>query len=292
MQSTVAFAHGLAILGLLVTAGWCRAEEPFRADGLPPLLEPHDDPVRLVPSIRDPVIPPLPSPTQIPAAPGPRAEGAPPVAPAPINSVESIQPGDRERRKFKTKADVAGGATVASEFIFRAPEPTRDTPFERGEWSNEELIHVPVTGPIYVFGQVNLNGEYAANQEMRVVGRTGLSYRVPYSGKEFELRGGPSIKVADALGQEPNRDATQFLLEVQCRTPLLGPLGFEYDGAALPAMTPFDRPELKQDFGLALPVQNGGGKFKVGAKQKWQGTGDSKLRAGLMELYIGLEINR
>lgn len=286
MPPAARLALWMTILGLLPVTSQARGDwdcvEPIPEEPVSLTVE-AEHPLRVFPpAIRSPIIAHLPSPTEV--AQGRAAEDSSHKA-APINSVESIQPGDRERRKLKNKAELSAlNGTVASEFIFRAPEPSRDAPFERGEWSTEELVHVPVTGPIYVFGQFNLNGEYAADQDMRVIGRTGLSYRVPVSGRPFELRGGPSIRVLDALRAEQARDQAQFLLEVQCRWPLMGTLGLEYDGSALPAMTPLDRPQLRHDVGLALPVA-GNGKLKFGAKQQWQGESTT-------EAYLTVEIGR
>ena len=55
--------------------------------------------------------------------------------------------------------------------------------------------------------------------------------------------------------------------------PLIGPLGLEYLGAALPALTPADRNQVNSDLALYLPVS--GGKLRLGAKHQWMdGTRD------------------
>src|SRR5207302_10657884 len=63
----------------------------------------------------------------------------------------ALYPGDRERRKLLSKTEGEWGA-LTSEVVLRAPEPAKDTPFERGEWSTEDTVKIPVTGPLSLFG--------------------------------------------------------------------------------------------------------------------------------------------
>src|SRR5262249_7807126 len=171
--------------------------------------------------------------------------------------------------------EAEGGTVLKSEVVLRAPERTWDTPFERGEWSTEDTLHVPVLGPLFLFGQTGLSGDYGADQNMKVVGRTGALRTVHVGeGTALELRGGPALKYNDALRPEKAKDQASVLLEVQAKWPITGGIGIEYVGAALPALTPTERPKLDQDLGLAIPVS--GGKLKLGAKHHWEQLQDSK----------------
>jgi hypothetical protein len=207
----------------------------------------------------------------------------------PFNSWASLRPGDRAERKLEDQAKVGGLGQLSSEVMLRAPERSFDTPFERGEWSRQDTIKLPVAGPLALFGQTALNGDYAADQNVTVVGRTGAILKLPTGiGSALELRGGPAIKYNDALRSD--RTAS-LLMEVQAKWPLIAGIGLEYNGAALPALTPLDRPKLDQDLGLAIPVS--GGKLKLGAKHHWeqqfQGTTPGATN---MELYVGVELGR
>jgi hypothetical protein len=237
-------------------------------------------------------------PRLLPVLPGfPRLEPAAPGTTAsddgstfvPFNSWASLRPGDRDRRKLEDQAEVGGLGQLSSEVVFRAPERTFDTPFERGEWSRQDTLKLPVAGPLALFGQTALNGDYAADQNMTVVGRTGAILKLPTGiGSALELRGGPAIKYNDALRSDR---AASLLMEVQAKWPIIAGIGLEYSGAALPALTPLDRPKFDQDLGLAIPVS--GGKLKLGAKHHWeqqfQGTTPGATN---MELYVGVEIGR
>src|SRR5438270_3999885 len=224
-------------------------------------ITPYDPPQPPYPPPLEPEVPALPSLT------APASEARRPEDGAPAFTLgDALYPGDRERRKLLSKTEGEWGA-LTSEVVLRAPEPGKDTPFERGEWSTEDTVKIPVSGPLTLFGQAVLTGEYAANQEMNVVGRTGVICKLPvWAGTALELRGGPAVKYNDALRPGPPNQAS-VLLEVKATMPPTSSLGLEYLGEALPALTPVEHPHLNQDLGLAIPVS--GGKLKLGAKQRW-----------------------
>jgi hypothetical protein len=203
-----------------------------------------------------------------------------------------MRAGDRERRKLKNASEGDWGY-VTSEFIWKAPEPGYDSPFERGEWSTEDLVAIPVTGPMYLFGEVALGGDYKPDQAMQAVWRTGVLWRLPVNDSAIELRGGPTLKYNDALRPEKSKDQGAMLWEVKAKTPpLLGPLGVECLAQAQPAITPEDRSQVLSDLALFLPVS--GGKLKLGAKHRWEPgqQPDPRNPNGLMQVYLGLEIGR
>lgn len=242
------------------------------------------------PPTADPILPSLP-----PLQPSKVEEGPHTAAEenfAAFTSFEGLrQPGDREMRKLSNKAESEWGGSFSSEVAVRAPEHTWDTPFERGEWSREDTLNIPLAGPLFLVGSAGLTGEYVADQNMKVVGRTHALLKVAVSEeRELELRGGPTIKVNDALRPASSKDQTSILLEVQAKWPIVHGIGLEYSGEALPAMTPLDRPKLNQDIGLAFPLS--GGKVKLGAKHHWEQLQDARTSTTNMELYVGIEIGR
>jgi hypothetical protein len=185
---------------------------------------------------------------------------------------------------------------VKSEFVWQAPERDYDSPFESGAWSTQDLFAVPLTGPLYVFGEVTAEGQYATNQGMKMAGKYGVLLRVPVGdGPPIEVQGGPSVKYNDAFKIEKGKDQGTMQWEVKAKAPLLGPLGLEYLGLAHPGgMTPDDRSQLNQDLSVFLPFNNGTGKFKLGAKHQWMPaqTQDSRSVSTMTELYLGIEIGR
>ena len=244
-----------------------------------------DDPLGLFGPPSPPVLPALPTLTPDGGL-GTLGDTQPPL-PGPL---DALQPGDRERHKLQSKAAVPW-ATVSSEVVVRAPEPPREAPFERGEWSHENKLEIPVTGPLTLFGQANLSGDYSADQNMTVVSRTGLEWKMPLGeGSAFELRGGSALKYSDAMHLTHTQEPGTVLLELEAKMPLLAGVGLEYSGHAQPALTPVDHPKLDQDLGLAFPVS--GGKFKLGAKHHWEQLQTPQPWNGNMELYVGVEIGR
>jgi hypothetical protein len=203
----------------------------------------------------------------------------------------SLKPADIDRRKHKSQSETDWGF-VASEFVWRSPERGYDLPFDRGEWSTEDLFAVPLSGPLYVFTEVTLGGEYSADQMMKVIGKSGLLWRMPIGeGTALEVRGGPTVKYNDALRPEKARDQAAMLWELKARCPLIGPLNLEYLGEALPGLTPEERGQLNQDVNLFVPIS--GGKVKFGAKHRWDpGQPEMRTATGLMQLYMGIEIGR
>jgi hypothetical protein len=234
--------------------------KPVHKDALPPVVEPR----------------------------GVDASGSAPLE-APIWA--TVKPEDRERRKLRSKSPTDWGV-VESEFVWQAPEPGHDTPFERGEWSTDDLFAVPVAGPLHLFTGVEMGGQYAADQSMKVIGRTGVLWRMSLGeGIPLSVRGGPTVKYNDALRPERTKDQGTMEWEVKAQCPLIGPFNLEYLGEALPSMTPDERAQLKQDLNLFIPVN--GGKLKFGAKHQWvPGQAEARSTTGLMELYMGIEIGR
>jgi hypothetical protein len=234
------------------------------------------------------LLPGLPSPGGQPGESDGRGTGEGPTG---FGLWDVVRPGEWERRKLVNKNKGEWGQ-VATEVVFRAPDPTSsDTRFERGEWSTDDELHLAVTGPVFMFGKLNLDGHYAADQEMRVIGRTGVMFKLPSPvGGPIELRGGPMVKIKDALRSEKSEEA-DLLLEVQAKWPMLGTAGLEYIYAAQPAQTPLDKTRLNQDLAFVIPVN--GGKIRLGAKHRLEGYQEqSGPWPGSTELYLGVEIGR
>ena len=304
MASAIPPRRLLSFLILLGAVVWpVRADEPVPPDPEPPAAEPVPHPEHAAGSASDlfnPSAKPLPpGQPEVPEPPHPDKPAAAPAAPGTGGALEApiwagVKPSDRERRKLKNASETDWGL-VKSEFVWQAPERDKDSPFERGNWSTEDLFAVPLSGPLYVFGEVTMAGEYAADQAMKVTGKTGVLWRVPVAGgSAIEVRGGPTVKYNDAMKLEKGKETGTMLWEVKAKAPLLiGPVGLEYLGEAQPGNTPEDRSTLKQDLNLYLPYNDGVGKFKLGAKHRWEpGTTETRTVSGLMQLYLGIEIGR
>jgi hypothetical protein len=284
-----------SFLSVLLLASAVLHPRPGSANEPGSVGELFNPPQSIPPGSVVPPLPPLPPPLTRPEAAAPLVPPRPPEPGAieeALPILAGLRPGDTERRKLKGLSAGEWGF-VKSEFVWRTPEAGYDAPFERGEWSTEDLLAIPLTGPFYVFGEAALGGEYSADQEMKVTGKTGVLWKMPLGEKALELRGGPTLTYNDALrGLQRGRDQGTMAWEVKGKLPLLGPLGLEYIGSALPALTPDTHSQLKQDLALAIPV-TGGGKVKFGAKQTWIDTQrEARTAPPQRELYLGIEIGR
>ncbi len=173
-----------------------------------------------------------------------------------------------------------------------APETAHVPGAER--WQAEEALHVPVAGPLYVFGQVRAGYDTWTAQQMSMTGRTGVGCKLrPIEKSEVVLSGASVMHYAeDPLRPErlPS-EKSQMVVELQARYQLLGPLKVEYDGTALPALTPLDRHRLNQDVRFAIPLGNAG-QIRLGARHAWEEQPVPRPWTEGMQLYLGVGLKR
>jgi len=159
-------------------------------------------------------------------------------------------------------------------------------------WQRDDAFKTPTLGPFHVFGQLGSALDDTAADAFKVVGGAGLACQVPLGADaEVVLRGGPRVTYTDPLATNKNSAKSEMLLEVQARCPLLFGVGFEFSGQAIPALTPADRDTLSQDIRLAVPLGDAG-KFRVGARRKWESAAGQGTWSDTSELYLGLELTR
>src|SRR5262249_10930942 len=145
-------------------------------------------------------------------------------------------------------------------------------------------------GPVDLFSQVRGNGQEPGQSDLTFAGRTGVTCKLPVWVAELQLRSGPGVSYSDPLRPERMRERSDWLLEIQARCPLVFGIGLEYQGTALPALTPMAQDQIDQDLRLAFPL-GPGGKFKLGARSHWAGTAESR-GTDSREVYMGFEIVR
>jgi hypothetical protein len=166
-----------------------------------------------------------------------------------------------------------------------------EDPLRKRAWKSEGNWRSPVLGPFSLFGTLGANSE-EPETDMKVAGKTGVACKVPlFWAAELTLRSGPSLTYTDPLRPDRTREKSEWLLEIQARWPILAGIGLEYEGAAAPALSPLDKSWVNHDVRIAFPVGNTG-KFRVGAKQRWEGLGETRSATDGPQLYIGLELIR
>jgi hypothetical protein len=199
---------------------------------------------------------------------------------------------DRAPRKVKSESTGDWG-TIKSQTIHAdwRDDLLWEDPLRKREWKTEQAWRYDVLGPFFAYGNLGANSEEAVKQT-KVTGKTGVACKVPLIwDAEVTLRSGPSVTYSDPFRPDYAKQRSEWLLEVQARCPLLAGIGLEYEGVAVPALSPLDKNALNQDVRLAFPVGNTG-KFKVGAKHRWEMVPEPRPWSEGMQLYLGLEWTR
>jgi hypothetical protein len=169
-----------------------------------------------------------------------------------------------------------------------------EQPVAGNRWVTEEALKVNITGPVFLLGKVGATFDTLTTQQRQLSSRTALGYRLmPWEGIEILFQGGPAmVHAEDPLRPEQlPHDHAEMLLELQCQCPLAGPFHLEYQGTAVPALSPIDHHRLDQDVRLALPLGRTGN-FRLGAKCHWEEAAPPRPLLDTMELYLGLGLNR
>jgi hypothetical protein len=200
-----------------------------------------------------------------------------------------------ERLPRKASASSAGlWGTLTTTVAVNDSEvsPPWEDPLWKRNWKTDESWRCTLAGPVFVFGQVGANSEEAGQSDLKLAGRTGLACKVPVGSlAELQLRAGPGVSYTDPLRPDRMREKSDWKVEVQVRCPLLYGIGLEYQGVALPALTPQAQDQITQDVRLAFPVGSAG-KFQLGARQSWTNTTNAQPWTENRQLYLGLELAR
>ncbi len=200
---------------------------------------------------------------------------------------------EKKPRKVSQKSQGLLGSLDSQVEVTDTPVTIWDDPSWKRTWQTNESWQFGVAGSLAVFGTVGANSDEAGQSNMKVSGRTGLSCKLPVGSlAEFTFRSGPGVSYIDPLHPLRTQGRSDWMVEVQARWPLLFGIGLEYQGTALPSLTPLQQDMVNSDVRLAFPVGSTG-KLKLGAKHQWTGLLDQKTPwTDSMQLYLGLELNR
>jgi hypothetical protein len=227
-----------------------------------------------------------------PALPGPNPpsllmpEGSPPDG----NAWSRLEQPGGLHGNFLSKVD--GQLGILSSRVEVHDSGTASDPFLANKWKTEEEIHLPVLGPLSLFGQVGARCESMSSQELKVASRTGVACKLlggPVG--EMLLRGGPALKCDDPLRPERMKDQSELQIELQYRYALPGQVKVEYQSTAIPALNLGEHDRVNQDLGLAIPL-GPAGQFKLGARHSWENTTVVRPWQENMQFYIGLDLKR
>jgi hypothetical protein len=258
--------------------------DPYRPGVFPPLVRPGSEP----PSGPQVDWPSPPAPDRLhPLLPTSPLEAL--AVPSGLGSLEE----ERGPRKGGSQSQGLWG-TLTTSVVSQENRASAvwEDPLWKRTWKSDESWRCTLVGPVYVFGQLGANSEEAGQADLKVGGRTGLACKLPVGSlAEVQVRTGPGVSYTDPLRPERMRETSNWQVDVQARCPLLYGIGLEYQGVALPALTPYAQDQINQDVRLAFPVGTAG-KLQLGARHRWTNTADPRPWTDGMQLYMGVELAR
>jgi hypothetical protein len=167
------------------------------------------------------------------------------------------------------------------------PRPGGDSATKSVGWQKEEVVPLPLPGQFFLFGRVGAGEGPQPARELNVTGRTGVGWKLaPAAGTEVLFRSGPALSCTDRLPPDRALDDSQLFLEMQCRWRLLEWAGLEYQGTALPALSPTAHGRLDQDLGLVVPLGKAG-QLRLGTKYSWESTSEFQPWMDGLRLQLG-----
>jgi len=172
------------------------------------------------------------------------------------------------------------------------PNAAATVPVRRSGWQTEESVRLPLVGSLFVVGQVGANSGSIEWQQYKLIGKTGLGWKLPsWLGGEVQLRGGRSVANYDSDTDAMFPEQMKRFFEFNTRWPLADWLNVEYTGQTSSTMLPASHETLTHEFRLAFPLSNSG-EFHIGAKYRAEDASTPSLWYERTKLLIGLELKR
>jgi len=176
------------------------------------------------------------------------------------------------------------------------PANLRDQPASQLDLPANKSLRVPLANSIFLYGQVQKDQDWMPLLTTgKMIGDTGVAWKLPsLAGAELLFRCGPEMTYEKAL-RAPDRSSvplrSQWLrLDLQARWSLLGPVGLECQGTAIPALSDYERDRIIQDIRAVVPVGKSG-QFQLGAKRIWENNpADSKPWSEETQFYGGFKL--
>jgi hypothetical protein len=176
------------------------------------------------------------------------------------------------------------------------PATLRDPAATLPELPANKSLRMPLASSIFLFGQVQKDQDWMPLPATgRMIGDTGVAWKLPsLAGAELLFRCGPEMTYERVL-RSPDRSAlplrSQWLrLDLQARWSLLGPVGLECQGTAIPALADYERDRIIQDIRAVVPVGKSG-QLQFGAKRIWENNAaDSKPWSEETQIYGGFRL--
>jgi hypothetical protein len=180
-------------------------------------------------------------------------------------------------------------AKLNSKVMVIDPNAVPNVPLRRSGWQTEESLRLPFFGSLFVVGQVGANSGSIEYQQYKLVGKTGLGWKLPsWLGGEIQLRSGRSLANYDSDSETMMPEQLKKFVELNTRWPLADWLNVEYTGQTSSTQSATAHDMLTHEIRFAVPLSNAG-QFHIGARYKMEDTPSQTLWYERTKLLIGLE---
>jgi len=196
---------------------------------------------------------------------------------------------DGTKLSFGREQAVELGKLRSKVVLFDA-DSAKMTPLRKSAWLTENQLLAPMAGPVYLIGQVGANSESQEWQQYKLVGRTGVGWKLPaWLGGDVQIRGGKALTNFDAERQSMIPDQSRTFLELVTKWALPGSLQLEFLSESV--MNPAGNDLQKRDLRLAVPITQSG-QVHFGAKYWSMPSSDPAAWRDRMRFYMGVQWQR
>ncbi|HEV3146383.1 MAG TPA: hypothetical protein VGZ47_21020 [Gemmataceae bacterium] len=200
--------------------------------------------------------------------------------------------GERAKQSLGWQRDLEV-ARLNSKIVLIDSDPESNVPVRRNGWQREDTVKMPLSDRFFIVGQFGANSDDTDRQAYKVIGRTGIGWKLPpWLGGEIQVRGGKSMTNYDSTAADIIPDRQRTFYEINTKWPVWRIFNLEYTQETQFASTPDEHDKLNQDLRVALPLSDSG-QFHIGAKyyRYLDGTMTTPWLERL-QFYLGLQYKR
>ena len=200
--------------------------------------------------------------------------------------------GERAKQSLGWQRDLEV-ANLNSKVVLIDSDPDANVPVRRNGWQREDTVKMPINDRFFIVGQFGANSDDTDRQAYKVVGRTGIGWKLPsWLGGEIQIRGGKSMTNYDSSTADIIPDKAHTFYEINTKWPVWRIFNLEYTQETQFASTSDEHDKMNQDFRVAMPISDTG-QFHIGAKYYRYLDGSATTPwLERLQFYLGLQYKR
>jgi len=200
--------------------------------------------------------------------------------------------GERAKQSVGWQRDLEV-ANLNSKVVLIDSDPDANLPVRRNGWQHEDTVKMPLNDRFFLVGQLGANSDDADRQAYKVVGRTGIGWKLPpWLGGEIQIRGGRSVTNYDSTIVDTVPERIRSFYEINTKWPVWRIFNLEYTQETHFAGAPDEHDTLNQDVRLAMPLSDTG-QFHIGAKYyRYLDGAPTTPWLERLQFYLGLQYKR